>query len=143
MNKYKILAKEDIINKLKSMKVDNINYYYYKPFYFIVLNPDYDSENFFEEIEESEVSYEQLMYDEISKRKNLGPIKNDIFDTLLNIINRNSERWLENHKKQYPLLSMYHGLVPCINHENGDKDYYCEEYVDKFMEKYKNIVKII
>ena len=50
----KILSKEEIIQRLKDMVVDNENVYPWKWFSFIVMNPDYNPSEFSQEIEDSE-----------------------------------------------------------------------------------------
>ena len=50
----KVLSKEEIIQHLKDMVVDNENVYPWKWFSFIVMNPDYNPSEFSQEIEDSE-----------------------------------------------------------------------------------------
>ena len=54
MDEIKTLTRDDVIERLKSMKVGENDIQPVHTFSFLVLNPDYDPESFSQEIEDSE-----------------------------------------------------------------------------------------
>ena len=128
----KILTKDEIVEKLKNMNVDNKKIFPIHTFSFIVINPDYNPEKFSQEIEDSEEEIDTygLMLEEIKK-----PGFDLVWhDTTCNVP-RNSEKWLKNHSKICKAKFMpFKFWESCINYCDGTRNYYSEEILNKILE---------
>lgn len=147
LNEYKIklLTKNDIVNRLKQMKVgEKYNGHIIDPmklFVFQVPNNEYDPDNFSQEIEDSEEKIDILknICEEIHK-----PEFDFVWNNTLDKLPRNSENWENNHSKICQIKQL--GLVfaaQSIVHEDGTRDYYSDEIANKIMninEKYGGII---
>lgn len=130
-NNLHFLTREEITEKLKSMKVGENNILPIKTFSFIVENRDYNPETFSQNIEDTEERIDEWkeIYEEIQK-----PGFDFIWNNTLRNLPRNSDAWLDNHTKICPVkmrgFAMY---ASSITHEDGTRDYYSEEIVDKIV----------
>lgn len=105
------LTHEQIREKLREMRVDTGKCLPYKHFSFMVKNPNYDPDNFSQEIEDSEEEINTLA--EIRKE----PGFDWVWNGMIGNIPKNSERWLDNHSKkcQFKLLGNVF-LSSCSTH---------------------------
>ena len=144
MEKYHILTKEEIIEKLKSMEVGEGKELPIKTMSFITLNPDYDPDNFSQEIEDSEERID--LWDEVKKEIS-KPEFDWVWNNTLSNIRKNSKKWYDNHSKmcelkQHPMV-MY---MCCVEHSDGTRNYYSEKNLQrilKFAEKYGGIINFV
>lgn len=140
----KILSKEEIIQRLKDMVVDNENVYPWKWFSFIVMNPDYNPSEFSQEIEDSEERIDE--WAEVNKEMK-KPEFDIVWHNTLSTLPRNSDKWLDNHSKICPTKVLYFNfLAQSITHENNVRNYYSDSILDKVMtvsEKYRGIVDFV
>lgn len=128
----KLLNKEEIIEKLKSMKVDNEKIFPFHIFSFIIVNPDYDPNSFSQEIEDSEeeINTLDLILDEMHK-----PDFDFVFHNTISSLPSNSEKWLENHSKICKVKFIPNKFVrQCVTHCDGTRNYYSEELLNKILE---------
>lgn len=127
----KLLTREQIVEKLKNMTVGG-DILPVKFFAVITPNPDYDPENYDPKLD-GKVDY-------ISPEKSDGLIKRIVHyasDT-------NNERWRKNHTKICE-LTLWRNIfaATCISWEDGTRNYYSDEYVDKiidFCEEYGGVI---
>ena len=125
----KALTIEDIGEKLKNMIVGEGKYLPMAFVSFLVKNPNYDPTNFSQEIENSEEEIDVL-------NEMLVEMKTPGFDIIwnntLHNVKTNSKRWCENHSKkcQVHLLANWMLLQSEI-HENGVRDFYSEDNINK------------
>lgn len=140
----KVLSKEEIIQRLKDMVVDNENVYSWKWFSFIVMNPDYNPSEFSQEIEDSEEMIDE--WAEVNKEMK-KPEFDIVWHNTLSTLPRNSDKWLDNHSKICPVKTLYFNfLAQSITHENNVRNYYSDSILDKVMavsEKYGGIVSFV
>ncbi len=94
------LTHEQIREKLREMRVDTGKCLPAKFFSFIVKNPDYDPDNFSQEIEDSEEEIDTMA--EIRKESS-KPGFDWVWNNTIGNIPKNSERWLDNHSKKCPI----------------------------------------
>lgn len=142
MKEYNVLTEQEIADKLANMRVDTGEYLPIKMFSFIILNPDYNPNDFSEEIENSEEFINTLDLE-------IKEIRKSGFDfvwnnTMVNIP-KNSDKWLKNHTKKckYKLLKNVF-MMSCANWSNGTRNYCYKDVYDKIKEKVPyNIVDII
>ena len=133
--KSKDMTREQIVEKLKNMTVGG-DILPIKFFNVITPNPDYDPDTFDKEL------------DGIAVADYICPpdVNGDVF----RVTHLTSEglgkanEWRKNHSKICP-LKYWAGifLAPCINWEDGTRNYYSEEYVDKiidFCEQYGGVI---
>ena len=73
MEKYHILTKEEIINKLKAMEVGEGKEMTVKIFHFLTPNPYYDTNTFSQEIEDSEEPVNIIEEIKKDKKKQVNP----------------------------------------------------------------------
>lgn len=108
------LTHEQIREKLREMRVDTGKCLPYKHFSFMVKNPNYDPDNFSQEIEDSEEEIDTMaeIWKESSK-----PGFDWVWNNTIGNIPKNSERWLDNHDKkcQFKLLGNVF-LSSCSTH---------------------------
>lgn len=147
LNEYniKLLTKDEIVNRLKQMKVgEKYNGRIIDPmklFAFTVPNDEYDPDNFSQEIEDSEEKIDILknIWEEIHK-----PEFDFVWNNTLSRLPENSQRWQNNHSKICPIKQL--GLVfaaQSVFHKDGTRDYYSDEIINKIMninEKYDGII---
>lgn len=132
MEKYHILTKEEIIDKLKSMEVGEGKELPIKGMCFITPNPDYDPENFSQEIEDSEEVVN--IWDEI-KKETSKPEFDWVWNNTISSIKKNSVEWYKNHSKICEVKSHYLGLyLSSVFHPDGTRNYYSEENLKRVME---------
>lgn len=136
----KALTIEEIGEKLKNMLVGEGEYLPMAFVSFLVKNPNYDPTNFSQEIEDSEEEIDVLneMLAEMKK-----PGFDIIWNNTLHNVKTNSKRWSENHSKkcQVHLLSNWM-LLQSEMHENGVRDFYSEDNINKIktvLEEYNEI----
>ena len=107
---------------------------------FLVKNPNYDPTNFSQEIEDYEEEIDVL-------NEMLAEAKKPGFDIIWNNtfhnVKTNSKRWCENHSKkcQIHLLANWM-LLQSEMHENGVRDFYSEDNINKIktvLEEYNEI----
>lgn len=130
----KFLTREEVAQRLKDMIVGVTVTFPIKAFNFIVPNPDYDPENFDESIDGKPDFY--------------GSFDEDYEKSMFRLIHYNvdtkAKKWMENHSKICPLKYIPAQLLTqCENHEDGTRNYYSEEILDKIMnwgEKHGGIV---
>lgn len=91
------LTHEQIREALREMRVDTGKCLPLKFFSFIVKNPDYDPDNFSQEIEDSEEEIDIMA--EIRKESS-KPGFDWVWNNTIGNIPKNSERWLDNHSKK-------------------------------------------
>jgi hypothetical protein len=91
------LTHEQIREKLREMRVDTGKCLPFKHFSFMVKNPNYDPDNFSQEIEDSEEEIDTMaeIWKESSK-----PDFDWVWNNTIGNIPKNSERWLDNHDKK-------------------------------------------
>jgi hypothetical protein len=145
LNEYKIklLTKDEIVDRLKQMKVgEEYNDVLVLPFKwlsFFVPNDEYDPDNFSQEIEDSEEKIDifKNICEEIHK-----PEFDFVWNNTLGRLPENSQRWQNNHSKICS-IKIEILLVQSVVHEDGTRDYYSDEIVNKIMninEKYGGII---
>ena len=103
-----------------------------KTFSFIIPNPEYNPDEFSQEIENSEEFIDELkmVSEEIKK-----PYFDFGWNNTLFQLPRNSEKWRENHSKICPVkIAAFRLYGSCTNHSNGRRDYYSEELLEKIMD---------
>ena len=112
------LSREQIADILREMKVvEGGNEQPVKFFSFIILNPDYDPENFSQEIEDSEK------------------------DVVLP--QRHSEKWNKNHtKKCKAKLMPMQFTAQCVHHKDGTRDYCSNEIINNIL-SVGNVISIV
>lgn len=143
MEKYHILTKEEIVEKLKSMDVRDGKELPIRWFSFITMNSEYDPNGFSQEIEESEnkIDLMEEMMKEISK-----PEFDFVWNNTLSGIKKNSHKWLKNHTKMCKLkLHPFAMLLSCVQFSDGSRNYASEENIKRiveFSEKNGGIVSI-
>ena len=93
------LTHEQIRKALREMRVDTGECLPNKFFSFIVKNPNYDPDNFSQEIEDSEEEIDTMA--EI-KKESSKPGFDWVWNNTIGNIPKNSERWLDNHSKKCP-----------------------------------------
>ena len=128
----KILTKEEIVEKLKSMNIDNKKIFYFHIFSFIIVNPDYNPEAFSQEIEDSEeeINSLDLISDEMHKSD-----FDFVFHNTLCRVPWNSKKWLENHSKICKVKFIPNKFIEqCVNHRDGTRNYYSEKILNKILE---------
>lgn len=139
-NEPKALTIEEISEKLKNMIVGEGKYLPIILVSFLVKNPNYDPTNFSQEIENSEEEIDVL-------NEMLAEMKKPGFDiiwrnTLYNV-KTNSKRWRENHSKKCQIQLLFNRLILQSEiHENGVRDFYSEDNINKIktvLEEYKEI----
>lgn len=125
----KALTIEEIGEKLKNMTVGEGKYLPMIFVSFLVKNPNYDPTNFSQEIEDSEEEIDVLNEMLVEMKK---PGFDIIWNNTLNNIKTNSKRWSENHSKkcQVHLLANWM-LLQSEMHENGERDFYSEDNINK------------
>lgn len=125
----KALTIEEIGEKLKNMTVGEGKYLPMIFVSFLVKNPNYDPTNFSQEIENSEEEIDVLNEMLVEMKK---PGFDIIWNNTLNNIKTNSKRWSENHSKkcQVHLLANWM-LLQSEMHENGERDFYSEDNINK------------
>lgn len=125
----KALTIEEIGEKLKNMTVGEGKYLPMIFVSFLVKNPNYDPTNFSQEIEDSEKEIDVLNEMLVEMKK---PGFDIIWNNTLNNIKTNSKRWSENHSKkcQVHLLANWM-LLQSEMHENGERDFYSEDNINK------------
>ncbi len=135
MDEIKTLTRDDVIERLKNMKVGENDIKPVHIFSFLVLNPDYDPESFSQEIEDSEREVTLTELAEFLKRDDWWYTPCDF--------KCNSEKWRKNHSKICPikfLPSEIWGVSVCYRIDDSVvRDYYDEALVDRIM-KIDNIV---
>lgn len=137
---FKPLTREEIIDKLKDMSAEIEKKGPYKVISFLVLNDEYDPDNFSEEIENSEehIDFWKLLNKEIHK-----PEFDFVWNNTLSRLPKNSERWQNNHTKNcYIKMLPFELYIQCVTHDDGTRDFISEEIVNKILkvqEKYKII----
>ena len=145
LNEYKIklLTKDEIIDRLKQMKVgekyNDVLVLSVKWFSFLVPNNEYDPYNFSQEIEDSEENLETWLkiWEEINK-----PEFDFVWNNTLDRLSENSPRWKNNHSKICP-IKIETLLVQSVVHDDGTRDYYSDEIINKIIninEKYGGII---
>ena len=145
LNEYKIklLTKDEIIDRLKQMKVgekyNDVLVLSVKWFSFLVPNNEYDPYNFSQEIEDSEENLETWLkiWEEINK-----PEFDFVWNNTLGRLSENSPRWKNNHSKICP-IKIETLLVKSVVHDDGTRDYYSDEIINKIIninEKYGGII---
>lgn len=145
LNDYNIelLTEDEIIDRLKQMKVgekyNDVLVLPVKWFVFKVPNDEYDPDNFSQEIEDSEENLEtwSRIWEEINK-----PEFDFVWNNTLNRLSENSQRWKNNHNKICP-IKIEILIVQSVDHDDGTRDYYSDEIVNKIMniyEKYGGII---
>jgi hypothetical protein len=130
-NELHILTRNEIIDKLKSMKVGEDGCLPMKAFSFIVKNREYDPDSFSQEVEDSEerIDVWKEVYKEIQK-----PEFDFVWNNTIGSLPRNSKEWNDNHTKVCTVkLCPMVFYAACINHSDGTRDYYSEELVDKIL----------
>ena len=154
--KMKALTHEQIREKLKCMRVDTGKFLPIKFFSFIVKNPDYDPDNFSQEIEDSEEEIDVMS--EITKETS----KTDFdwaWNNTIGSIPRNSEKWLDNHRKKcpqkllmlaFPSSSSMHVITTTLSSgesfEEKVRDYDNDSTMEKILEiekEYGEIYEIV
>lgn len=147
LNDYNIelLTKDEIVDRLKQMKVgekyNDVLILPMKWFSFLVPNDKYDPDNFSQEIEDSEENLEawSKIWEEINK-----PDFDFVWNNTLGRLPRNSERWKNNHGKICPVKQLgLEFISKCVVHDDGTRDYYSDEIINKIMninEKYGGII---
>ena len=136
----KALTIEEICEKLQNMTVGERKYLPITYVSFLVKNPDYDPTNFSQEIEDSEEEIDVLNEMLVEMKK---PGFDIIWNNTLHNVKTNSKRWRENHSKkcQVHLLANWMLLQSEI-HENGVRDFYSEDNINKIktvLEEYNEI----
>lgn len=128
MKEYHVLTEQEIADKLANMRVDTGEYLPIKMFSFIISNPEYNPDDFSEEIENSE---EFIEIKEI--------LKSDfdfVWNNIIGNMPKNSDEWLKNHTKKCKyklLLNVF--MMPCANWSNGIRNYCYKDVFDKIKEK--------
>lgn len=123
-NNIKFLTREDVAQRLKDMIVGVTVELPIKIFNFIVPNPDYDPDNFDESIDGKPDFYGS--FDELDEKS--------LFRIIHYNVDTNAKKWMENHSKICPLKFIPAQLpTQCVNHEDGTRDYYSEEILNKIM----------
>ena len=122
MEDVKLLTREQIVEKLKNMTVSG-DILPVKFFSVITPNPDYDPENYGPKLD-GKVDY-------ISPEKSDGLIKRIVHYAS----KQNANEWQKNHTKICE-LTLWRNIfaAKCINWEDGTRNYYSEEYVDKIID---------
>lgn len=128
--KYHLLTRDEIVEKLKTMVVGEEKELPVKHMFCIHINKEYNPEDFSQKIEDSEEKIDVLS--EISKEIK-KPYFNFIWNNTLCNIPRNSEQWRNNHSKICELAVSPCVWAQCIVHEDGRRDYYSEDLVDKIV----------
>lgn len=161
-NLPKPLTREEIIEKLKAMRVDTGEYLPIKFMHLIVKNPGYDPAAFSQEIEDSEEEID--VYQEIkdeAERRGIDMILN--WNKLLKEVPKNSQKWRDNHTKkcmvtiapfEFPAVCIEHIITETVTNDDGEevsrtetriRDYYTDavmKKVDEALEKYGEIYNI-
>lgn len=125
------LTRKDIAAKLKSMKVGENGVLPIKAFSFLVENRKYDPDNFSQEIEDTEEAIDvwKEIYEEIHK-----PYFDFVWNNTISQLPLNSKTWRNNHSKKCSVkLCGFAMYGSSIEHEDGTRDYYSEELVDKIV----------
>ena len=134
------LSMDEIKDKLIKMEVGINGVLPVKFFGFIVKNPEYDPDNFSQEIEDSEIEVD--IFNEINKKIN-EPDFDFIWNNTLDNIQLNSEQWKKNHIKKCQATFLHNRFAAqCIEHPDGIRNYYSEEIIDMIQEvldEYKEI----
>lgn len=132
MEKYHILTKEEIINKLKAMEVGEGKEMTVKIFHFLTPNPYYDPNTFSQEIEDSE---EPVNIIEEIKKETSKPEFDCVWNNTISNIKTNSDKWQKNHTKICEVkLQADNIYMPCATHEDGTRNYYSEENLQRILE---------
>lgn len=141
MEKYHILTKEEIINKLKAMEVGEGKEMTVKIFHFLTPNPYYDPNTFSQEIEDSE---EPVNIIEEIKKETSKPEFDFVWNNTISNIKTNSDKWQKNHTKICEVkLQADKIYMPCATHEDGTRNYYSEENLQRILElasKWRGII---
>ena len=125
----KALTIEEIGEKLKNMTVGEGKYLPFCLVSFLVKNPNYDTTNFSQEIEDSEEEIDVL-------NEMLAEMKKPGFDiiwrnTLYNV-KTNSKRWRENHSKKCQVkLLLNWTILQSEIHKTGERDFYSEDNINR------------
>ena len=132
MEKYHILTKEEIINKLKAMEVGEGKEMPVKFFNFLTPNPYYDPNTFSQEIEDSEEPVNIL---EEIKKETSKPEFDYVWNNTISNIKTNSDKWQKNHTKICEVkLHADKIYMQCATHEDGTRNYYSEENLQRILE---------
>ena len=110
------LSHDEIREILRGMKVDLKNILPLKYFHLLVKNPEYDPDNFSQEIEESEEEID--VFSEVKKEAEKEGVDWALnWNRLLQKVNKNSQRWRDNHtKNKYIMILPWAFLGACIEH---------------------------
>lgn len=132
MEKYHILTKEEIINKLKAMEVGEGKEMPVKIFHFLTPNPYYNPNTFSQEIEDSE---EPVNIIEEIKKETSKPEFDCVWNNTISKIKTNSDKWQKNHTKICEVkLQADKIYMQCATHEDGTRNYYSEENLQRILE---------
>lgn len=114
--KKKKLSHDEIREILRGMRVDLKKILPLRYFTLLVKNPDYDPDNFSQEIEDSEVEID--VFSEVkkeAKKEGVSWLLN--WNRLLKKINNNSQKWKDNHtKSKYITILPCEFLAACVEH---------------------------
>lgn len=142
-NGIHLMTAEEIENRLKSLVVGEDDVLPLRIFSFIVPNPEYDPENFSQEIEDSEDEIDTL---ELMKKEMTRPDFNFVWHNTLCQIPKNSDTWIKNHTKNCPTKLVYNEFMEqCTNYEDT-RNYFSERTMEKIqsvIDKYGGIVKFL
>lgn len=108
----------------------------------LVKNPNYDPEDFSQEIENSEV--EINWFKEMKKKMN-EPDFDFIWNNTLSSIPKNSQRWIDNHSKKCEATIVFTGFCQSIARQDGTHDYCHEPVINEFqkiLDEYGEIYQI-
>lgn len=142
-NKFSPLTMNEIKDRLIKMEVGVNGELPVKFFGFIVKNPEYDPENFSQEIEDSEIEVD--IFSEIDKKIKESNF-NFVWNNTLGNILHNTEQWKKNHTKKCQAKMLVNKFAAqCIEHSDGTRNYYSNEVIDKIQEvldEYKEIYEL-
>lgn len=140
-NIIRLMTTEEIESQLKSLVVGQNDVLSVKIFSFVVPNPEYDPENFSQEIEDSEEEIDTL---ELVKKVMNSPDFNFVWHNTICQIPKNSDAWIKNHTKNCPTKFVPNEFMEqCTNHKDV-RNYYSDKTMEKMqavIDKYGGIVK--
>lgn len=141
-NGIHLMTAKEIENRLKSLVVGEGDVLPLRIFSFIVPNPEYDPENFSQEIEDSEEEVDTL---ELMKREMDRPDFDFVWHNTFCQISKNSDKWHRNHTKKCMIKIAYNEFwEQCTNHKDT-RNYFSERTMGKIrqvIDKYGGIVAI-
>ena len=113
-----LLTTDEIVEKLKAMRVDTRENPPIRFMFITTPNPNYDPEGFSQEIEDSETpdDWDGSLMELMAKRGVMWAF---------NAAGRNSKKWWTNHEKKLKyIIEGFHSA--CIMHDDGTRDYNSE-----------------